>query len=171
MYAHMISREKPANRTCFYAESGGQVSDIGAIKNDNLKAKVLDVKKAPNGQHLHKVEIIEGTLRVDDLCIMKIMDERRKKIRVNHSMVHIIQKALQDNLSSTIKQAGSYVDDERMRFDFTFSGKIYDEDVVKIEGKIINNRVSGISSETFSTDSKDTFTIKDIESIELIKGV
>lgn len=49
--------------------------------------------------------------------------------------------------------------------------EIYDEDVVKIEGKIINNRVSGISSETFSTDSKDTFTIKDIESIELIKGV
>lgn len=124
------------DRTCFYAESGGQVSDIGAIKNENLKAKVLDVKKAPNGQHLHKVEIIEGTLKVDDFCIMKIMDERRKKIRVNHSMVHIIQKALQDNLSSSIKQAGSYVDDERMRFDFTFSGKIFDEDVIKIESKV-----------------------------------
>ena len=135
------------DRTCFYAESGGQVSDIGAIKNDNLKAKVLDVKKAPNGQHLHKVEIIEGTLRVDDLCIMKIMDERRKKIRVNHSMVHIIQKALQDNLSSTIKQAGSYVDDERMRFDFTFSGKIYDEDVIKIE-----NRVNEIIKEHLKTE-------------------
>lgn len=124
------------DRTCFYAESGGQVSDIGAIKNENLKAKVLDVKKAPNGQHLHKVEIIEGTLKVDDFCIMKIMDERRKKIRVNHSMVHIIQKALQDNLSSSIKQAGSYVDDEKMRFDFTFSGKIFDEDVIKIESKV-----------------------------------
>lgn len=135
------------DRTCFYAESGGQVSDIGAIKNDNLKAKVLDVKKAPNGQHLHKVEIIDGTLRVDDLCIMKIMDERRKKIRVNHSMVHIIQKALQDNLSSTIKQAGSYVDDERMRFDFTFSGKIYDEDVIKIE-----NRVNEIIKEHLKTE-------------------
>lgn len=175
------------DRTCFYAESGGQVSDIGAIKNDNLKAKVLDVKKAPNGQHLHKVEIIEGTLRVDDLCIMKIMDERRKKIRVNHSMVHIIQKALQDNLSSTIKQAGSYVDDERMRFDFTFSGKIYDEDVIKIENKVneiikehLKTEISNMSLEEakrmgamalFSDKYKDVVRVVKIgSSIELCGG-
>lgn len=175
------------DRTCFYAESGGQVSDIGAIKNENLKAKVLDVKKAPNGQHLHKVEIIEGTLRVDDLCIMKIMDERRKKIRVNHSMVHIIQKALQDNLSSTIKQAGSYVDDERMRFDFTFSGKIYDEDVIKIENKVneiikehLKTEISNMSLEEakrmgamalFSDKYKDVVRVVKIgSSIELCGG-
>lgn len=175
------------DRTCFYAESGGQVSDIGAIKNENLKAKVLDVKKAPNGQHLHKVEIIEGTLKVDDFCIMKIMDERRKKIRVNHSMVHIIQKALQDNLSSSIKQAGSYVDDERMRFDFTFSGKIYDEDVIKIESKVneiikehLKTEISNMSLEEakrigamalFSDKYKDVVRVVKIgSSIELCGG-
>ena len=124
------------DRTCFYAESGGQVSDVGGIKSDEFKAKVIDVKKAPNGQHLHKVEVVEGVIRLNASCTMKIMEERRKRIRVNHSMVHIIQKALQDNLSSTIEQAGSYVDDERLRFDFTFRGKILEDDIIRIEDKV-----------------------------------
>lgn len=124
------------DKTCFYAESGGQVCDLGGIKNDDVKAKVTDVKKAPNGQHLHKVEIVEGTIKVNDICTIKIMEERRKKIAINHSTVHIVQKALQDNLSSSIHQAGSYVDQDRLRFDFTFSGKILENDIIRIEDKV-----------------------------------
>ena len=132
------------DRTCFYAESGGQVADTGAIKNDNFKAKVIDVKKAPNGQHMHKIEIVEGTLEVGDSCEMKIMKEKRLRTQANHSTIHIIQKVLQDYLSSSIHQAGSYVDDERLRFDFTYSGKISDEQIEEIEdrvNKIINTHI------------------------------
>jgi len=124
------------DRTCFYAESGGQVADTGAIKNENFKAKVIDVKKAPNGQHMHKVEIIEGSIEIGDVCEMKIMKDKRLKTQANHSTIHIVQKVLQDELSKNIHQAGSYVDSERLRFDFTYTGKITDEDVFKIEDRV-----------------------------------
>ena len=124
------------DRTCFYAESGGQVADIGAIKNDHMKAKVVDVKKAPNGQHMHKIELVEGTIALGDVCELKIMKEKRLKTQANHSTIHIVQKVLQDTLSSSIHQAGSYVDSDRLRFDFTYSGKISDEEIFNIEDKV-----------------------------------
>ena len=127
------------DKTCFYATSGGQVSDIGAIKSDNFKAKVVDVVKAPNGQHLHKVEVVEGTI-TNGPCHIGIIEERRRKIARNHSSVHILQKALQDVLSSNIHQAGSYVDDERLRFDFTFTGKILEHDILEIE-RLCNEKI------------------------------
>ena len=127
------------DKTCFYATSGGQVSDIGAIKGDNFKAKVVDVIKAPNGQHLHKVEVVEGTI-TNGPCHIEIMEERRKKIARNHSSVHILQKSLQDVLSSNIHQAGSYVDDERLRFDFTFTGKILEHDILEVE-RLCNEKI------------------------------
>lgn len=175
------------DRTCFYAESGGQVADTGAIKNDSFKAKVIDVKKAPNGQHLHQVELVEGTIKLNDVCTMRIMEEKRKKIRVNHSMVHIIQKALQDNLSTSIHQAGSYVDQDRLRFDFTFSGKVLESDIIRIEDKVnevikehINTEISQMSlaeakrlgaMALFSDKYKDIVRVVKIgSSIELCGG-
>ena len=129
------------DNTCFYATSGGQVNDIGAIKNDNFKAKVVDVIKAPNGQHLHKIEVVEGKINEGDEVVIKIMEERRHKIARNHSSVHILQKALQEVLSSNIHQAGSYVDDERLRFDFTFTGKILENDILEIE-RLCNEKIN-----------------------------
>ena len=126
------------DRTCFYAESGGQVADTGAIKNDNMKAKVVDVKKAPNGQHMHKIELLEGKLEIGDICTLKIMKEKRLKTQANHSTIHIVQKVLQDTLSSSIHQAGSYVDQDRLRFDFTYTGKISEEDIFDIEDRVNN---------------------------------
>jgi len=124
------------DRTCFYAESGGQVADTGAIKNDNFKAKVVDVKKAPNGQHMHKVEVLEGSIKIGDSCEIGIIKEKRLRTQANHSTIHIIQKVLQDTLSSGVHQAGSYVDDERLRFDFTYGGKISEEQIIKVEDKV-----------------------------------
>lgn len=135
------------DRTCFYAESGGQVADTGAIKNDNFKAKVVDVKKAPNGQHMHKVEILEGKLEIGDSCEIKIMKEKRLRTQANHSTIHIIQKILQDTLSNEVHQAGSYVDDERLRFDFTYSGKISDDQICEIEDKVNEKIKTHIESE------------------------
>ena len=120
-------------RTCFYAESGGQVSDTGMIIGKNFKARVVDVFKAPNGQHIHKVRLLDGVINVNDDCEIVIDKEKRKRIEANHSSVHILQLALQETISKSIKQAGSYVDNERFRFDFTYSGKINDDMIVKVE--------------------------------------
>lgn len=175
------------DNTCFYATSGGQVNDIGAIKNDKFKAKVVDVIKAPNGQHLHKIEVLEGKICEDDEVVIKIMEERRYKIARNHSSIHILQKSLQEVLSSNIHQAGSYVDDERLRFDFTFTGKILENDILEIErlcNEKINQNVDVIIQEMpldeakkmgamalFSEKYKDVVRVVTIgDSIELCGG-
>ena len=129
------------SRTCFYAESGGQVSDTGMIIGENFKARVVDVFKAPNGQHIHKVRLLDGVISVGDECELVLDKERRKLIEANHSSVHILQYALQQTVSNTIHQAGSYVDNDKFRFDFTYSGKMTDEKILEVE-KFMNNMIS-----------------------------
>ena len=175
------------DKTCFYATMGGQVNDIGTIKNKNFECKVTDVIKAPNGQHLHKVEVIKGSIKVGDIATLSIDIERRNKIRCNHSATHIVQKVLQDNLSSNIHQAGSYVDDERLRFDFVYTGKVSDEDILKVEeevNKFITNKVDTVTDimsleeakkigamALFSDKYKDTVRVVKIgPSVELCGG-
>ena len=119
--------------TCFYAESGGQVGDTGMIVGKNFKARVLDVFKAPNGQHIHKVKLLDGEITKGDECELIVDKDRRNKIEKNHSTVHILQYSLQQVVSNTIKQAGSYVDDEKFRFDFSYSGKMTDEKILETE--------------------------------------
>lgn len=120
-------------RTCFYAESGGQVSDTGMILGKNFKARVVDVFKGPNGQHIHKVRLLDGKITVGDECELVVDKDRRKRIEANHSSVHILQYSLQQVVSNTIRQAGSYVDEDKLRFDFTYSGKMTDEKLLEVE--------------------------------------
>lgn len=129
------------DRTCFYAESGGQVSDTGMIIGKNFKARVLDVFKGPNGQHIHKVKLLDGVIRNHEECELVLDKDRRKKIEYHHSSVHILQYSLQQVISNTIKQAGSYVDDRKLRFDFTYSGKINDEKLIEVE-KFANDMIA-----------------------------
>ncbi len=145
------------DKTCFYATSGGQVNDIGEITGDGFTANVIDVVKAPNGQHLHKVEITNGVINNNSNCSIKIDKTRRESIAKNHSSVHIIQKSLQEVLSSNIHQAGSYVDHERLRFDFTFTGKIMEHDILEVErlcNEKINNNSDVIIEEMSLDDAK-----------------
>ena len=128
-------------RTCFYAESGGQVSDTGMIIGKNFKAHVVDVFKAPNGQHIHKVKLLDGTIAVGDECELVLDKERRVKTEANHSTVHILQYALQQVVSNTIHQAGSYVDADKFRFDFTYTGKMTDEKTLEVE-KFMNDMIN-----------------------------
>ena len=124
------------DKTCFYAESGGQVSDTGMITSSNFKARVLDVKKAPNGEHLHEIKILDGSVSLGEEVTCNIDSDRRRKIEVNHSSVHLTQYALRKFISDKIKQAGSYVDEFNFRFDFTYTGKILDDVIVEIENFI-----------------------------------
>lgn len=120
-------------RTPFYAECGGQVSDTGMIIGKNFKARVVDAFKAPNGQHIHKVKLLDGFITVGDQVELVVDKDRRKKIEANHSSVHILQYALQQVVSNSIHQAGSYVDDEKFRFDFTYTGKMTDAKILEVE--------------------------------------
>ena len=121
------------DKTCFYAESGGQVSDTGVIVKDGFKATVLDVLKAPNGQHIHTIKVNYGTIKLDDLADLIVDKERRLKIENNHSTVHILQLALQKIIDKDIYQVGSKVCDTYLRFDFNYHGKITDEELIKVE--------------------------------------
>lgn len=129
------------DQTCFYAESGGQVSDTGMLISNNVKARVLSVTKAPNGQNLHKVKILDGTMNIGDVLKESIDEPRRHEIEANHSSVHILQYALRKIISDTIHQAGSKVDEDSLRFDFTYTGKLLDEKISEVEN-FINDYVS-----------------------------
>ena len=146
------------DKTCFYATSGGQLFDKGAMKSGNFKAKVVDVIKAPNGQHLHKVELVDGKITINEKVSIKIIPEERFATQCNHSAIHILQKTLQEVLSDNVHQAGSYVDDERLRFDFTFTGKILEDDILKVEelaNERINRNVDSIISEMSLTEARE----------------
>ena len=127
-------------RTCFYAESGGQVSDTGMIVGEHFKARVLDVFKAPNGQHIHKVKLLDGEITEGDECELVLDKDRRKRIEQNHSSVHLLHYALRTLLEGDVHQAGSYVDDNKLRLDFTYSRKLTDEKVLEVE-KMVNDLI------------------------------
>lgn len=142
------------NRTIFYAESGGQVSDTGMLIGKNFKARVLDVFKGPNGQHIHKIKLLDGTISVGDEVEEVLDKDKRKRTESNHSSIHILQYSLQQLVSSTIKQAGSYVDQDKLRFDFTYAGKMTDDKLLEVENYIndmINKEII-VSTEVMPID-------------------
>lgn len=121
------------DETNFYAESGGQVSDLGEIVNSDSTLKVLDVQKAPNKQHLHHVKVLFGTVKLGDSFELKPDFNRRDVIRKNHSSCHLLQAALQREISKDVHQAGSFVNEEELRFDFTLDRKLSNEELNNIE--------------------------------------
>lgn len=120
----------------FYAESGGQIYDTGYLKNDECKVEVLDCVKAPNKQHLLHVKVLSGELKKDSTVLTHVMQDRREEIMKHHSATHLLQKALQDFLGDNVHQAGSRVDDESFRFDFTYHGRLSDEQIMNLEIKV-----------------------------------
>ena len=133
--------------TTFYAEMGGQCADTGIVYNDECKAKVVNVLKAPNQQHLHFVELESGSIKVGDVLTLEINKEKRGKITANHTATHILQAALKEVIGSHINQAGSYVDDNRLRFDFTHFEKITNEQLKAVEQKVNDVIFKGIDVE------------------------
>ena len=147
---YLILKECP-----FYAESGGQIADSGYIKSDNFKAKVINVIKAPNKQHLVEVEIMEGTVNKGDVVLTHVMKEERESTAKNHSAVHLLHKTLQEFLGKTAQQAGSNVTPSRLRLDFNYHGRLSDEIIVKIEEEVNNkiNKASQVTIENMDLES------------------
>lgn len=125
----------------FYAESGGQVADSGYLKNDNCKLEILDVIKAPNGQHMLYVKVLEGVITKGEKILTHVSKEKRFKIMKNHSSVHLLQKSLQELLGGSVHQAGSKVDEKMLRFDFNYHGRLSDELILKVE-ELVNKRIN-----------------------------
>lgn len=127
------------DKTTFYGESGGQVGDTGEIISDKFKLKVTDTKKTKDGLHLHFVEVEEGKL--EKAPVKTLIDvKRRNNIRRNHSVTHLLHRALKDVLGNHVNQAGSLVMPDRMRFDFSHFEAMSKEEIEKVE-KIVNEKI------------------------------
>ena len=117
----------------FYSESGGQIGDTGWMRNDTLSIKIVDTIKYPANLIIHKGEIIEGVIAVGNTVEAMVDEKRRKNIAQNHTATHLLQAALRETLGEHVKQAGSHVGPERMRFDFTHFAQITSERLKEIE--------------------------------------
>ena len=127
------------NKTPFYAECGGQVGDSGIIENDSLKLEVLTTFKV-NELYVHRCTLLNGDIEgVNGTeVIAKINKERRAEIRLHHTSAHLLQAGLIKVVGDEVKQAGSQVEENRMRFDFTFSRAMTPDEIKKTE-KIVND--------------------------------
>ena len=120
------------DKTPFYAECGGQVGDSGVIESENLKAEVLTTFKV-NKLFVHRSNVINGEIIIGDKVKAMIDVPRREEIRLHHSSAHLLQAALIKVLGDEVHQAGSQVEPDRMRFDFSFSRAMTPEEIFKVE--------------------------------------
>ncbi|MCX5657881.1 MAG: alanine--tRNA ligase-related protein, partial [Candidatus Omnitrophica bacterium] len=127
------------DKTPFYAEQGGQVSDQGKISSSGLIVEIYDVKKMSDAV-LHSGKVIKGKLRVGDRVSAKVDMERRLDIARNHTATHILQSALREVLGSHVEQAGSWVGPDSLRFDFTHFKAIDREQIERVE-ELVNNYI------------------------------
>ena len=128
------------NKTPFYAECGGQTGDSGVIENDNMKAEVLTTFKV-NSLFVHRAKLINGDITIGENVKATIDLARREEIRLHHTSAHLLQSALIKVLGDEVHQTGSQVEENRMRFDFTFSRATTPEEIFKVE-EIMNNWIA-----------------------------
>lgn len=123
------------DKSCFYAESGGQVGDSGELEASGVKAKVLDTTKQ-NGVFLHRLKVIQGEIKTSMSVTLKVDANRRKKVEANHSATHLMHAALRQVLGPQATQKGSHVDDTRLRFDFQHSSTVTPDQIREIERRV-----------------------------------
>ncbi|MBT2677386.1 alanine--tRNA ligase [Bacillus sp. ISL-35] len=126
--------------TPFYAESGGQIADKGTVEASGVKLSVKDVKKAPNGQNLHSAVVVEGTVSKGLEVTAKVDQDNRARIIKNHTATHLLHQALKDVLGTHVNQAGSLVEPDRLRFDFSHFGQVTAEELEQVEA-IVNEKI------------------------------
>ncbi|HJD23158.1 MAG TPA: alanine--tRNA ligase [Firmicutes bacterium] len=122
--------------TPFYAESGGQVGDIGAITSDGASFDVRDTVKSANGVILHTGVQTRGEIRVGDVVVAAVNEEERRATMRNHTAAHLLQAALREVLGSHVEQAGQLVNAKRMRFDFTHFSALTPEELSAVESLV-----------------------------------
>ncbi len=139
------------DRTPFYGEGGGQVGDKGTIYAKGFLATVYDTKKT-DGVYIHICTVANGSIRVGDAVVADIDDSRRDAICRNHSATHLLQSALRAVLGSHVEQAGSFVNSEICRFDFTHFSALTTEELKSVEHLVNANILVANDIVTLETD-------------------
>ena len=139
------------DKTPFYGEGGGQVGDSGVIEGKGVSVAVTDTKKT-NGVYIHEARLDGGSLNVGDVLTLTVDADRRAAIMRNHSAAHLLQAALRKTLGTHVEQAGSYVDEHRVRFDFTHLAAMTAEEIAKVEALVNESILLSEGCETIETD-------------------
>jgi alanyl-tRNA synthetase len=125
------------NQTPFYAESGGQVGDVGVISGEaGFEAEVTDTSKPLGRLHAHKAVIEGGEVKVGDAVALKVDVEHRNAVRANHSATHLLHAALRNHLGKHVSQKGSLVAADRFRFDFSHPKALTGQEIAAIEAEV-----------------------------------
>jgi alanyl-tRNA synthetase len=124
------------DRTPFYAESGGQVGDAGELRNATTRVVVEDTTKIQAAVHGHEGRVVEGEVKVGDVLTARVNGELRAKTMRNHSVTHLMHKALREVLGSHVQQKGSLVNAERTRFDFSHNAPLAEAQIARIEALV-----------------------------------
>ena len=135
------------DKTPFYAEMGGQVADHGDIRNGRCRFQVTDVQKNKGGKYMHYGKMIEGTLKVGDTVGAQIDPERRRAVMRAHTATHLLDKALRAVLGDHVHQAGSLVEDDYLRFDFTHFAALTAEELGRVSQEVNNAILEGFAVE------------------------
>jgi len=125
-----------ANQTPFYAESGGQTGDTGIIRNKGAEFVVTDTKKVLSDLFVHIGKVSKGSFSVGDTAVFEVQGVRRDAIARNHTATHLMHAVLRDVLGEHVKQAGSLVTDERLRFDFSHHQPVSEDERKTIEARV-----------------------------------
>ena len=133
------------DETAMYAEMGGQVADHGVIVTENAKFEVNNVQKNKGGKFMHYGKVVSGVMNVGDAVTVTVDADRRKAIMRAHSATHLLQKALQTVLGDHVHQAGSFVDEDHLRFDFTHFSAMTAEEIAKVEALVLNMSMMGMN--------------------------
>ena len=136
------------DKTPFYAEMGGQVADQGVILVGDSRFEVTNVLKDKGGKYLHYGRLNKGAIKVEDIVCAAIDVERRKAIMRAHSATHLLQKALQSVLGDHVHQAGSLVEPDHLRFDFTHYSALTAEELAKVNSIVQNAILEGYRIDT-----------------------
>lgn len=126
--------------TPFYGESGGQAADIGIITGNGFEGKVIDVQKQ-KGIFTHTVEVLKGTPIEGEEYFLEVDEADRIATAKNHTATHLLHEALREVLGSHVQQAGSFVNGERLRFDFNHYEAMTDEEIEKVE-ELVNEKIA-----------------------------
>ena len=132
------------DKTPFYAEMGGQVADHGVITCGDAKFEVADVQKNKGGKYMHTGKVVSGSFKLGDTVTASIDIERRKSVRRAHTATHLLDAALKHVLGDHVHQAGSLVEPDRLRFDFTHFEGITPEQLAEIDAFVNDAVLEGI---------------------------
>ena len=143
------------DKTPFYAESGGQVGDTGRIETDTGVADVIDTQHVIQGLHGHRVKVTKGSLRTGQPVRSAIDSPRREGIRKSHTGTHVLHYAIRDILGDHANQAGSLVDNGRIRFDFSHFSQVAPQEIGEIEAEINRRLVANSQVKTKVTTKEE----------------